>query len=107
MDTECAKLAESRRFKIHSKHFIEMLDKALFMLEVKRLEENMKQLGELHVTYGVKEEYFPIMGEALIFTLKKCLPDEFNPAIKTAWTAVYLTMSTQMIHAMRNAGTKN
>ncbi|CAB9516967.1 Leghemoglobin Lb120 [Seminavis robusta] len=106
MDTECSKLMESRRFKIHSKHFVEMLDKALFMLEVKRLEDNMKQLGELHVTYGVKEEYFPIMGEALIYTLKKCLPDEFNPAIKSAWNHVYLKMSTQMITSMKAAAKK-
>ena len=104
MDTDSSKLIESRRFKIHSKHFVEMLDKALFMLEVKLLEENMTQLGELHVTYGVKAEFFPIMGDALIFTLKKCLRnDQFNLSIKTAWTAVYDKMSAQMISAMRKA----
>lgn len=80
-----------------------MFDKALLMLEAEQLEENMKSLGAMHVTYGVKEEYFPIMGEALIFTLKKCLPGEFNPAVKTAWTVVYTRMSHQMIKAMKAA----
>ena len=54
MDTDSPKLLESRRFKIHSHHFVEMLDKALLMLEKSELEANMKQLGAMHVTYGVK-----------------------------------------------------
>ena len=103
MDTDSPKLMESRRFKLHAKHFVEMLDKTLEMLESEQLEENMKSLGALHVAYGVKEEYFPVMGEALIFTLKKCLPGEFNPAIKTAWAVVYHRMSHQMIMAIKQA----
>ena len=43
------------------------------------------------------------MGEALIYTLKKCLPGEFNPAIKTAWAVVYKRMSQQMVKAMKSA----
>ena len=57
MDTDSPKLLESRRFKIHSKHFVEMLDKALLMLEKEELESNMKSLGAMHVTYGVKVGY--------------------------------------------------
>ena len=78
-----------------------MLDRALDMLESKQLEENMKNLGALHVSYGVKEDYFPIMGEALIHTLKKIHAQDFNPAIKTSWMHVYDNMSRQMIQAMR------
>lgn len=101
MDTDSPALVNSRRFKTHSKHFIEMLDSALGMLESSELEKNMKTLGELHNSYAVKPEYFPIMGEALIHTLKKCLPGDFNPAVKTAWTVVYRRLSFQMIQAMK------
>lgn len=64
MDTDSPKLLESRRFKIHSKHFIEMLDKALLMLEKEELEANMKSLGAMHVTYGVKVSWSGVTGEA-------------------------------------------
>ena len=104
MDTESPSLLESRRFKVHAKHFIEMLDTALMMLEAKQLESNMKSLGKMHAAYGVKANYFPIMGEALIYTLKQCLPpEEFSAAAETAWSVVYDRMSNQMIEAMRDA----
>ena len=78
-----------------------MLDRALDMLEKKELDKNMKSLGAMHVTYGVKGEYFPIMGESLIYVLKKILQDDFNPAIKKAWEVMYDSMATQMIAAMK------
>jgi len=100
MDTDSPMLLESRRFRAHARHFIGMLDSSLGMLESKELERNMRSLGELHVAYGIKEEYFPIMGDALLYMLKKVLKQDFSPAIRTSWLHVYDTMSKQMIAAM-------
>ena len=52
MDMNSETMLSSRRFKIHAKYFIEMLDRALLMVQAKQLEENMKQLVELHSEFG-------------------------------------------------------
>lgn len=93
----------SRRFKIHAKYFIEMLDKALGMVESKQMEENMKSLGKMHAEYGVKTDYFPIMGEALFYALKSLLADEWNTELQTNWADVYGRLSNQMVSAIKNA----
>lgn len=101
MDTDSSSILQSRRFKIHSMYFIEMLDKALGMAEAKQMEGNLKQLGALHSEYGVKNEYFPIMGEALFYTLEELLKDEWNEDLKAAWKGLYGRLSSQMISAMK------
>jgi hemoglobin-like flavoprotein len=107
LDTDCDIMMKSRRFQMHAKYFIEMLDKALAMVETKQMEQNMKELGELHVSFGVKESYFPIMGDALLHALSETLPEEnWNPDIKAAWHDVYDRLSSSMISAMKQAGRK-
>ena len=105
LDMDSDSLLKSRRFQIHSKYFIEMLDKALGLIEAKQMEENMKQLGRIHAEYGVKEEYFPIMGESLFHTLEQTLKDDWNEDLKAAWKGLYGRLSSQMIAAM-NGKTK-
>ena len=54
MDVESSAILKSRRFKTHAKYFVEMLDRALGMVKAKQLEENLKDLGELHAAFGGK-----------------------------------------------------
>lgn len=105
MDVDSSAVLRSRRFKNHAKYFIEMLDRALGMVQAKQLEEHLKDLGELHSEFGVKEEYFAVMGEALFLTLQKTLKDDWNTEVKSAWQDVYSRLSTQMIAAI-NASKK-
>jgi hemoglobin-like flavoprotein len=107
LDTDSDIMMKSRRFQMHAKHFIDMLDKALAMVELNQMEQNMKELGELHVSFGVKESYFPVMGEALLHALSETLPSEnWNPDIKAAWNDVYERLSSSMISSMKQAGQK-
>ena len=106
MDMNSETMLASRRFKIHAKYFIEMLDKALGMVEAKQMEENMKQLGAMHAEYGVKPEYFPMMGDALFHTLKTMLKDDWNTELQTNWADVYARLSSQMIAAIKSSGKK-
>ncbi|CAB9528303.1 Involved in oxygen transport in the brain. Hexacoordinate globin [Seminavis robusta] len=105
MDTNSGAILNSRRFKIHSRYFIEMLDKALGMVEARQVEENMKALGEMHNSYGVKEEYFPVMGEALFLALEKTLKEDWNDDLRASWGSLYGKLSSQMVSAMK-AGKK-
>lgn len=53
----------------------------------------IEDLGRRHVGYGVKKEHYDTVGEALLWTLREHLGDEFTPAVGEAWTSVYLVLA--------------
>lgn len=55
--------------------------------------------GKRHVDYGVKDEHYATVGEALIWTLGAGLGDDFTDEVKEAWVAAYTVLSTTMIDA--------
>lgn len=59
----------------------------------------VQELGRKHVDYGVKDEHYKPVGEALIYTLEQGLGDEFTPEIKDAWVATYTTLQGVMTQA--------
>ena len=81
-----------------------MIDKALSMLgpDIEILTEILMELGEKHVRYGVKPEYFPSMGRALIESVGEQLGDSFTPSMKADWVEVYGALSYDMIRAQKN-----
>lgn len=96
-------LVKSRRFSRHATEFIEMLDRALDMVESKQVEANMKRLGALHADYNVREEFFPVMGEALFDVLATMLEKDWNKDTQEAWKVVYQKLSSEMIKAMKES----
>jgi nitric oxide dioxygenase len=97
-------LEKSKRFTKHAAYFIQMIDKALGMLgpDIELLTEILLELGQKHVNYGVKPEYFPSMGRALIFAVQEQLgEEEFNSEIKDSWVEVYGALSYDMIRAQK------
>ena len=54
-------------------------------------------LAKRRLAYGVRPEHYAIVGTALIWTLEQALGDEFTPALRTAWSAAYSTLSESMI----------
>ncbi len=61
----------------------------------------IQDLGKRHVGYGVKEEYYGTVGEALLWTLEQGLGSDFTPEAKEAWTEAYKLLSGVMIDAAR------
>jgi hemoglobin-like flavoprotein len=96
-------LKKSPRFTKHATYFIQMIDKALGMLgpDIELLTEILLDLGAKHVGYGVKPEYFPSMGRALIYSVKSQLGDRFTDDTKDAWVEVYGALSYDMIRAQK------
>ena len=80
-----------------------MIDKTVSMLGVdnETLSENMKDLGQLHVTYGVLPEYLPKMTESIIFMLKKKLGDDFTSADAKAWRGLLGALIGDMVKGQR------
>jgi len=54
---------------------------------------DVQSLGKRHVAYGVKEEHYPLVGEALLWTLEQTLEDDFTPEVKSAWAKMYDIMT--------------
>ena len=59
----------------------------------------VQDLARRHVGYGVKPEYYPIVGAALLWTLDKGLADDFTPEVSAAWAAAYGALSSVMVAA--------
>jgi len=54
-------------------------------------------LATRHVAYGAKAEHYPVVGEALLWTLEKGLGADWTPELAKAWMAAYTTLSEFMI----------
>ena len=59
----------------------------------------VQDLGRKHVDYGVVDDHYQPVGEALIYTLEKGLGDDFTPPVKEAWLATYTTLQNVMTEA--------
>lgn len=59
----------------------------------------LRDLGQRHEQYGVREQDYDTVGAALLWTLEQGLGPSFTPEVKAAWTAVY----TQLAGAMQRA----
>lgn len=56
----------------------------------------VQNLGRNHVSYGVKAEHYPAVGEALLWTLEQGLGDNWNEELGEAWTQAYSILSNTM-----------
>ncbi|KAL7557860.1 hypothetical protein ACA910_010911 [Epithemia clementina (nom. ined.)] len=103
LDTDSQELLQSKRFLMHASYLIEMLDTALQMLgpDIDLLTEIMLDLGAKHQRYGVGPDMFPVMGEALLYTLKATLKGDFTKDIEQAWIETYKELSGDMIRGQK------
>jgi hemoglobin-like flavoprotein len=54
-------------------------------------------LAKRHVDYGAQPGHYPVVGEALLWTLERGLGPAWTPDVAAAWTAAYTTLSGFMI----------
>jgi hemoglobin-like flavoprotein len=67
------------------------------------LDESLRALGAKHVDYGVTEEMYPWVGEALLATLAEIADEAWTPQIERAWTDAYTAIAGGMIEGARQA----
>ena len=84
---------QSRKLLSMLQYIIGKLDKLEDILD------EVAHLAQRHVHYGVKPEYFNVVGEALLWTLEKGLGEHWNEEVKEAWTTCYHTLSSAMIQS--------
>jgi len=83
--------------KTQGKMLMQMLDYAVTGLD--RLDTiilAIQDLGKRHAGYGVKDEYYKTVGEALLWTLEQGLGRDFTPDVKDAWAEAYKLLSDIM-----------
>lgn len=63
----------------------------------------VQKLGARHGDYGVKDEHYGFVAEALLWTLEKGLGEAFTPDVKNAWVAAYTVLADTMKQAAKRA----
>lgn len=65
---------------VHGARIVTMLDGVLSLLgpNVDMLEEILGQLGQRHMRFVVKNEYFPLLGDAVREALSSIIGDKFT-----------------------------
>lgn len=58
----------------------------------------IEQLGRRHHGYGVKPEFYPIVGRALLETFKEFLGENWKPEIEASWATAYQVLTQIMQH---------
>lgn len=96
-------VANSRRFLTHAVFLVEMLEKALNMLGENddELTFMLMELGQKHVRYGVKPDYFVHMKKAIIAMLHEKLTIKFTEEDVNAWDEVLGALISDMTKAQR------
>jgi hemoglobin-like flavoprotein len=56
----------------------------------------VEALGRRHVSYGVRDEHYATVGEALLWTLEQGLGDALTGEGLEAWAATYATLAGVM-----------
>lgn len=67
------------------------------------LHETLSRLGRGHLRYGVTEEMFEWLGDALLDSLEEALGDHLSPVAADAWARAYRSIAAIATGAMRDA----
>lgn len=66
------------------------------LTDLETLMPQLLTLGAHHATYGVKDQHYKTVGEALIWTLERGLAKDFTPEVERAWVRVYKLVAATM-----------
>jgi len=63
----------------------------------------VNELGRRHAGYGVRDENYATVGEALLWTLESKLGEAFNSELREAWGCAYSFLASHMQRAASEA----
>lgn len=64
-----------------------------------RLLPGLRSLGRRHVGYGVRDQHYDTVAQALLWTLARGLGAAFTAEVKQAWIAAYTVLAGTMREA--------
>lgn len=90
--------------KVQAQKLMDMLALAIGSLRnPSALNGLLHSLGTSHAKYGVREEHYAKVGEALLWTLEHKLGDDCTPPVRAAWAELYGAVAAAMQNASREA----
>jgi hemoglobin-like flavoprotein len=90
LSPEIKPLFSNTNMHIQSAKLMQMIATAVTSLDhLDELRPTLGDLGRRHVTYGVRPEHYPIVGQALVFALAHVLGAEFTAETEEAWKQLY------------------
>ena len=80
-----------------------MIDLAVGFLgpDLDPLKEDLLDLGQRHIGYGVRSEYLPVMERAVMYAMEELLDDKFTKDDRNSWRSVFQFMITNMKKGMK------
>jgi len=66
---------------------------------IEQIIPTVQELGRKHVDYGVKDEDYQTVGDALLWTLGQGLGSDFTSEAEEAWSETYLVLADVMLRA--------
>ena len=103
LDENVAMLFVGKDMAAQRSHLANALDLAVGLLhQPEALIRPLRELGARHATYGVAEEDFVTVGEALLSTLEQGLSDRWTQSHEKAWAAAWEAISTQVLVGFRD-----
>jgi hemoglobin-like flavoprotein len=80
-----------------SKKLVAMLDAIVGSIDDwEKIVPVLRELGQRHVSYGVRAEQYDTLCSALVWAFGQALQPGFDHEVRTAWTAVIQAVSEQM-----------
>ncbi|NTS43046.1 hemoglobin [Flavisolibacter sp. BT320] len=87
-----------------SKKLVQMISYVIARLDaLDTVMHDIQKLAQRHVRYGVEPKHYDLVGEALIWTLRKGLAGAWNETLEAAWVTCYRLLATAMIDASQEA----
>src|SRR5262245_52762466 len=84
------------------KKLIDVLSTIISRLEdLSEITTSIKMMARRHESYGVKPRHYRLVGNALLWTIKRGLGNDWNNHLQEAWMAAYTELSEAMIAAVR------
>lgn len=66
---------------------------------IDELSDDIAAMARRHVHYGVRPAHYKLVGNALMWTLRQGLGQDWTPEVEKAWTQCYGLLSEVMIKA--------
>jgi len=89
-----------RQMEEQYKKLINMLSIMVARLDhIDDLSADIAAMAERHVRYGVKPEYYPLVGKALLWALQNGLGKDWTREVEIAWQNCYDILAGKMIKA--------
>lgn len=87
-----------------SKKLIDMLNVIVGRLDkLDELSDDIRNLGQRHVQYGVKPHHYKAVGESLLWTLQQGLGIDWTPELHEAWQTCFNLLASAMTNLPVNA----